>query len=57
MVLTFLLRSKLLPGVEPNVIDNRMADDRFVMTIEASNAAEVEDAKEAMTKMGALYTK
>ncbi|NNF01724.1 MAG: DUF3341 domain-containing protein [Bacteroidia bacterium] len=31
MVITFYLRSKLLPGVEPHVPDLRMHDDRFVV--------------------------
>ncbi len=57
MALTFFLRSKLLPGVEPQVIDDRMADDRFVMTIEAGSDEEANDAKDAMSAAGALYTK
>jgi Protein of unknown function (DUF3341) len=48
MALTFFLRSKILPGVEPHVIDDRMADDRFVMSIEVKNDAE---------KVGAIYVK
>lgn len=35
MVITFYLRSKLLPGVEPHVIHPRQADDYFVMSVEA----------------------
>jgi hypothetical protein len=35
MVITFYLRSKLLPGVEPPVYHARQADDHFVMTVEA----------------------
>ncbi len=35
MVITFYLRSKLLPGVEPHIIHPRQADDHFVMTVEA----------------------
>jgi hypothetical protein len=44
MVITFYLRSKLLPGVEPYVIHPRQADDHFVMTVEAdeSKAATIE---------------
>lgn len=34
MVITFYLRSKLLPGVEPHVIHPRQADDYFVMKLE-----------------------
>ncbi|MCC6385109.1 MAG: DUF3341 domain-containing protein [Bacteroidia bacterium] len=44
MVITFYLRSKLLPGVEPQVIHPRQADDYFVMKVETeeSNLVTVE---------------
>jgi hypothetical protein len=35
MVITFFLRSKILPGVEPKIIDVRQSDDRMVMAINA----------------------
>lgn len=57
MALTFLLRSKLLPGVEPDVIDDRMADDRFVMTIEVKNESDKAAAFTAMKAAGAIYVK
>ena len=57
MAITFFLRSRLLPGVEPNVIDNRMADDRFVMTIAVKNDTEKASAQAALKAAGALYTK
>jgi hypothetical protein len=38
MVITFYLRSKLLPGVEPPVFHYRQADDHFVMKIEADES-------------------
>lgn len=38
MVITFYLRSKLLPGVEPHVIHPRQADDHFVMSVEADES-------------------
>jgi hypothetical protein len=57
MALTFFLRSKILPGVEPHVIDDRMADDRFVMSIEVKNDAEKAAAKAAMKEVGAIYVK
>ncbi|MFI5218035.1 MAG: DUF3341 domain-containing protein [Bacteroidia bacterium] len=38
MVITFYLRSKILPGVEPMVIHPRQADDHFVMTINTDEA-------------------
>ncbi len=40
MVLTFYLRSWILPGVTPYVPDFRMTDDKFVMQIESTNASE-----------------
>ena len=57
MVITFFLRSKLLPGVEPHVIDDRMADDRFVMSIEVKNDTEKAAAHAAMKEAGAIYVK
>lgn len=57
MAITFFLRSKLLPGVEPHVIDDRMADDRFVMSIEVKNDTEKAAAKAAMKEAGAIYVK
>lgn len=57
MAITFFLRSKLLPGVEPHVIDDRMADDRFVMSIEVKDDAEKAAAHAAMKEAGAIYVK
>ena len=57
MAITFFLRSKLLPGVEPHVIDERMSDDRFVMSIEVKNDSEKEAAHSAMKAAGAIYVK
>lgn len=57
MVLTFFLRSKLLPGVEPNVIDPRMSDDRMVMAIEVNDESEKASAHKAMLAAGAIYVK
>jgi hypothetical protein len=57
MAITFYLRSKLLPGVEPHVIDDRMADDRFVMSIVVKNDAEKAAAHAAMKEAGAIYVK
>jgi hypothetical protein len=42
MVLTFYLRSKILPGVTPYVPDHRMTDDKFVMELESTNVSETE---------------
>lgn len=57
MAITFFLRSKLLPGIEPHVIDERMSDDRFVMSIEVKNDTEKEAAHSAMKAAGAIYVK
>ncbi|HNR18954.1 MAG TPA: DUF3341 domain-containing protein [Bacteroidia bacterium] len=56
MVITFYLRSKLLPGVEPHVIHHRQADDHFVLTIEGKeeNAAAM---KSALKETGAVEIK
>jgi len=35
MVITFYLRSKILPGVEPRIYHLRQADDHFVMTVDS----------------------
>ncbi len=45
MVITFYLRSKILPGVEPPVYHIRQADDHFVMKVET-------DESQASTIMG-----
>lgn len=57
MAITFFLRSKLLPGVEPHVIDDRMADDRFVMVIDVKDDAEKAAAHAALKDAGASYVK
>ena len=38
MVLTFLLRSKLLPGVTAPVPDLRSTDDKFVIIVHANES-------------------
>ena len=53
MVLTFYLRSKILPGVEPNVIHERMHDDHFVLTVEGKESDEAQ-IREALTQNGAV---
>ena len=56
MVITFYLRSKLLPGVEPPIYHARQADDYFVMTVE-SDEKDVKKVISALTKSGALEVK
>ena len=53
MVITFYLRSKLLPGVEPNVIHPRMHDDHFVLTIEGKEGDE-NKMREALKQTGVV---
>jgi hypothetical protein len=57
MVITFLLRSKLLPGVEPNVIHPRMADDHFVMAVQINDDTEAANVAKELVAAGALETK
>lgn len=54
MVITFLLRSKLLPGVEPNVIHPRMADDHFVMAVQYNDETEVAAIENQLRSAGAI---
>lgn len=54
MVLTFYLRSKILPGVTPRILDTRMTDDKFVMEIES---ADVEQTRSQLTQAGASEVK
>ena len=57
MVITFYLRSKLLPGVEPNVLHHLQADDHFVMTVQVSEGQSSEDIKRMLMQAGAIETK
>jgi hypothetical protein len=57
MAITFYLRCKLLPGVEPHVIDDRMADDRFVVSVAVKDDAEKAAAHNALKEAGAMYVK
>jgi hypothetical protein len=54
MVITFFLRSKLLPGVEPHVIHPRMADDHFVMAVQLNDASETAHAEAELRSAGAV---
>ena len=57
MVITFYLRSKLLPGVEPHVIDVRQADDHFVMSVLLKEGQSTEEVKRMFMHAGAVETK
>ena len=57
MVITFLLRSKLLPGVEPHVIHPRMSDDHFVMAVQINEESEAAEVENQLRAAGAIETK
>ncbi len=57
MVITFYLRSKILPGVVPYVPDLRMADDKFVILMEAKDATQASDFRAMLIKNGASEVK
>jgi hypothetical protein len=57
MVITFLLRSKLLPGVEPHVIHPRMSDDHFVMAVQINEDSEAAEVENQLRAAGAIETK
>ncbi len=57
MVITFLLRSKLLPGVEPHVIHPRMSDDQFVMAVQINDDSEIANVESQLRAAGAIETK
>jgi hypothetical protein len=54
MVITFLLRSKLLPGVEPHVIHPRMSDDHFVMAVQVKDDSEITNVEAQLKSAGAV---
>ncbi|CAN5476467.1 DUF3341 domain-containing protein [soil metagenome] len=54
MVITFYLRSKLLPGVEPNVIHPRMADDHFVMAVQVAEDSDRANVEAQLKSAGAI---
>ena len=56
MVITFYLRSKILPGVEPPVYHLRQADDHFVMTVIADES-QTEKVKSMLKETGAIEIK
>ena len=57
MVITFLLRCKILPGVEPEVIDPRSTDDHFVMKVRVWEDENENDVRAKITKSGAVEVK
>jgi hypothetical protein len=57
MVLTFYLRSKLLPGVTPFTPDLRMTDDKFIMHVELKDASTEANITALLKKYGAEEVK
>ena len=56
MVITFYLRSKILPGVEPPVYHLRQADDHFVMTV-VSDESKAKSISGMLKEYGAVEVK
>jgi Protein of unknown function (DUF3341) len=56
MVITFYLRSKLLPGVEPEIIHPNQSDDHFVLKIEG-NENDAEAMRAALNQTGVVEIK
>ena len=57
MVITFLLRCKILPGVEPEVIDPRCTDDHYVMKVRVWDDQDENKIREMITHSGAVEIK
>jgi len=57
MVITFFLRSKILPGVTAFVPDKRMSDDKFVMQVEVKDAANEAEITSILMQHGASEVK
>ncbi len=57
MVITFLLRCKILPGVEPEVIDPRCTDDHYVMKVRVWDDQDENSIKEKIRQSGAVEIK
>jgi hypothetical protein len=57
MVITFYLRSKLLPGVTAYTPDVRMTDDKIIMKVEVTDAASEQSASALLREFGAEEVK
>lgn len=57
MVITFFLRSKILPGVEPKIIDVRQSDDRMVMTVKLTHNQHAAEISNMIRSAGAVEVK
>jgi Protein of unknown function (DUF3341) len=54
MVITFYLRSKLLPGVEPVMYHHLQSDDHFVMAVQVKENQSEQEIKTLLMKAGAI---
>lgn len=57
MVITFFLRSKILPGVTAYVPDVRMTDDKFVMAVDLKDASSEAQITSLLLQSGASEVK
>jgi hypothetical protein len=57
MVLTFFLRSKLLPGKTPFVPDVRMTDDKLVMHVVVKDESKLDETRNLLLNHGAEEVK
>jgi hypothetical protein len=53
MALTFLLRSKLLPGVTAPIPHKRITDDKFVLHVDVKDAGKVDEVSGLIRSTGA----
>ncbi len=53
MALTFLLRSKILPGVTAPIPHIRITDDKFVLHVDVMNESKVDEAVSRLKSVGA----
>lgn len=54
MVATFLYISRLAPGIEADVLDPRVSDDRFIIAIEIKNEEAKRKSTEILKSYGSL---
>lgn len=57
MVITFYLRSKLIPGITAYTPDVRMTDDKIIMKVEVSDAESERNATTLLKEFGAEEVK
>ncbi len=57
MVITFFLRSKILPGVTAFVPDKRMTDDKFVVQVELTDLSKEAEVTAMLMQHGATEVK